>query len=79
MVRGSHLFRDPSGLRAGADPERGMSADDVLRDGWLRGRRHPITGEPMDLGEHTVACSRLCLLSFSMDAVWLFLLGFVFS
>jgi|GEM_PF-548460 hypothetical protein len=43
IIRGSHLFRDPSGCR-GAD-------DDEMRQGWLQGRLHPVTGEPLQI-EH---------------------------
>ena len=57
---GSHLYRDPSGLRAGADPQRGMSADYVLRDGWLRGRRHPFTGELMKLERFSLPPGSIC-------------------
>jgi Phytanoyl-CoA dioxygenase (PhyH) len=38
VVPGSHLFRDP-GLSAGSD--------EALQAGWLAGKRHPITGEPL--------------------------------
>jgi hypothetical protein len=31
VIRGSHLFRDTEGLRAGVDLERGLTADDVRR------------------------------------------------
>jgi hypothetical protein len=40
VVPGSHLFRDP-GLRAPSDA--------ALRSDWLAGKRHPITGEPLDI------------------------------
>lgn len=39
-VPGSHLFRDP-GIK-GAN-------DEALRDGWLAGKRHPVTGEPLKI------------------------------
>eukprot|EP01047_Picozoa_sp_COSAG01_P067727 COSAG01_NODE_9623_length_2385_cov_4.412331_3_plen_97_part_00 len=35
---GSHLFRNPS-LRAADDEE--------LMQGWMAGKRHPLTGEPL--------------------------------
>ena len=40
VVPGSHLFRDP-GIRA--------ASDDELRAGWLAGKRHPLTGEPLEI------------------------------
>jgi hypothetical protein len=40
VVPGSHLFRDPS-LKA--------SSDEELRSGWLAGKRHPITEEPLEI------------------------------
>ena len=42
VVKGSHLFRDPN-LNA-AD-------DDALRDGWMAGKTHPLTGEPLEIEE----------------------------
>jgi hypothetical protein len=53
IIRGSHLFRDPTGCHAESDEE--------MRQGWLRGRTHPVTGEPLEI-EHlslppgSVAC-----------------------
>jgi hypothetical protein len=38
VVPGSHLFRD-SALSARSDA--------ALREGWLAGKRHPLTGEPL--------------------------------
>jgi hypothetical protein len=40
VVPGSHLFRDP-GIHASTDGE--------LRDGWMAGKRHPMTGEPLEI------------------------------
>lgn len=39
-VPGSHLFRDPK--IHGAD-------DEALRAGWLAGKTHPMTGEPLEI------------------------------
>lgn len=39
VIRGSHLFRDPQGCRAATDEE--------MEAGWMRGRRHPVTGVPL--------------------------------
>ena len=43
VVRGSHLFRDCEGCHAGS----GTAGDEEMEEGWLAGRRHPITGEAM--------------------------------
>eukprot|EP01046_Picozoa_sp_COSAG06_P048471 COSAG06_NODE_7254_length_2568_cov_2.847712_1_plen_541_part_00 len=43
IIRGSHLFRDVSGLRA----PPGRAGAEELTAGWLKGRRHPLTGESM--------------------------------
>lgn len=40
VVPGSHLFRDP-GLRADSDEE--------LSQGWMSGKSHPKTGEPLEI------------------------------
>ena len=45
IIPGSHLYRNVSPL----EPD-----DDLLRDGWLRGKRHPITGEPLAIMELSV-------------------------
>jgi len=42
VVPGSHLLRDAS-LRAENDEE--------FRDGWLRGKTHPLTGQPLRIEE----------------------------
>ena len=41
FVRGSHLFRDPEHCRA----DTCVDAD--LEAGWLAGKKHPLTGEPL--------------------------------
>ena len=43
IIRGSHLFRDSEGIRAGS----GTAGDAEIAEGWLAGRRHPVTGESM--------------------------------
>ena len=43
IIRGSHLWRDPEGCRAGSGPE----GDREMAEGWLRGKTHPLTGEAM--------------------------------
>jgi hypothetical protein len=40
VVPGSHLFRD---ARLSA------RSDEALREGWLAGRRHPVTGAPLEI------------------------------
>ena len=41
IIRGSHLFRDPTGCVAKTDEE--------MENGWLNGRIHPITGKPLEI------------------------------
>ena len=43
IIRGSHLFRDVTGLRA----PPGQVGEAQLESGWLSGRVHPRTGERM--------------------------------
>ena len=45
VVPGSHLFRDQT-IRA--------TSDDELSAGWMAGKRHPITGEPLSIEELSV-------------------------
>lgn len=42
VVPGSHLFRDP---------EIGGPSDEALRAGWMAGKVHPETGEPLQIDE----------------------------
>jgi len=62
LVSGSHLFRDPAGCRA---PD-----DDALRAGWLKDRRHPVTGRALEI-EHLALPpgSIVCCLSHAAHAV----------
>ena len=43
LIRGSHLYRDPEACRA--------TDDAAMKQGWLQGKRHPLTGAPLVL-EH---------------------------
>ncbi len=38
IVRGSHLFRDPAVSFLG---------DEALFEGWVKGKTHPMSGEPL--------------------------------
>ena len=38
ICRGSHLYRDPSNCRGGL-------TDESFEEGWMKGKRHPISGE----------------------------------
>jgi hypothetical protein len=40
VVPGSHLFRDS---------KLGANSDDALRAGWMAGKRHPATDEPLEI------------------------------
>ena len=42
MVPGSHLFRDPKRCRGGI-------TDEEFASGWLRGKCHPISGDPLEI------------------------------
>ena len=62
LIRGSHLFRDPAGCRAASDEE--------MRRGWLAGRVHPITGEPLQMEHLSLPPgSVVCCLSHAAHAV----------
>ena len=62
IVRGSHLFRDPGGCRA--------SDDEKMDQGWLAGRRHPVSGEPMEMEHLSLpAGSVVCCLSHAVHGV----------
>ncbi len=62
LIRGSHLFRDPAGCR-GPD-------DDALRQGWLSGRKHPVTGRPLEIERLDLPPgSIVCCLSHAAHAV----------
>ena len=64
FIAGSHLFRDIAGCRASDDAE--MEGP----EGWLAGRRHPITGEPLKITKVGVPPGSLvCVLSHSAHAV----------
>jgi hypothetical protein len=41
FIPGSHLWRDPGGLRA--------QTDEDLESGWLQGKLHPVTQQPLQI------------------------------
>jgi hypothetical protein len=46
IIKGSHLFRDPSGCRS--QSTTGMPGEDAAMEvGWLAGKVNPISGEPL--------------------------------
>lgn len=62
LIRGSHLFRDTTGCRAATDEE--------MRDGWLAGREHPVTSEPLAIEHLSLPPgSVVCCLSHAAHAV----------
>ncbi|MCZ6675878.1 MAG: hypothetical protein O7E52_01385 [Candidatus Poribacteria bacterium] len=62
LVRGSHLFRDPAGCRAADDEE--------MQRGWLAGRVHPVTSEPLFIEHLSLPPgSIVCCLSHAAHAV----------
>ena len=63
VIPGSHLYRNGSSMEGSQD-------DDSLRAGWLRGKRHPITGEPLAITELSVGPGTIIsLLSHGAHAV----------
>ena len=42
VVPGSHLYRDPAHCRGGI-------ADAEFASGWLHGKSHPVTGQPLEI------------------------------
>lgn len=62
IVRGSHLFRDPNGCRADTDEE--------MRQGWLHGRTHPVTGNALEIEHLSLPPGSLvCCLSHAAHGV----------
>ena len=62
LIRGSHLFREPAHCRA--------ATDDEMEQGWLRGRVHPISGEPLRIERLELPPgSIVCCLSHAAHAV----------
>jgi hypothetical protein len=43
IIRGSHFFRDVTACSAGS----GAAGDAELAAGWMKGKTHPLTGEPL--------------------------------
>ncbi len=56
VVPGSHLFRERIGK---------VDTDEELQDGWVNGKSHPITGEPL-------AIEALSMSSGTVIAMWTF-------
>ena len=62
IIRGSHLFRDPVGCRS---PD-----DDTMVRGWLEGKMHPVTGEPLVIDHLSLSPgSIVCCLSHGAHGV----------
>ena len=62
LIRGSHLFRDPTGCRGTTDEE--------MRQGWLKGKLHPVTSEPLQIEYCSLPPgSIVCCLSHAAHAV----------
>ncbi|MDP6745988.1 MAG: hypothetical protein QGH37_03000 [Candidatus Poribacteria bacterium] len=62
LIRGSHLFRDPTGCRA--------SNDDRMRKGWLAKRLHPVTEQLLKIEHLSLPPgSVVCCLSHAAHAV----------
>ena len=62
IIRGSHLFRDPGGCWAATDEE--------MEQGWLAGRVHPITSEPLQIEYLSIPPGTVvCCLSHAAHAV----------
>jgi hypothetical protein len=62
IIRGSHLFRDPTGCRA--------ESDEKMRQGWMKDRIHPVKGEPLGIEHLSLPPgSVVCCLSHAAHAV----------
>ena len=62
IIRGSHLFRDPTGCRA--------ESDEDMRQGWMKDRIHPVTGELLEIKHLSLPPgSVVCCLSHAAHAV----------
>ena len=62
IIRGSHLFRDSEGCRGETDEE--------IESSWLRGRRHPVTSEPLKIERLSLPPGSIaCCLSHAAHAV----------
>ena len=62
LIRGSHLFRDPSGCSAATDKD--------MTDGWLKGKANPVTSEPLQIEYLSLPPgSIVCCLSHVAHAV----------
>ena len=62
LIRGSHLFRDPTGCHATNDEE--------MQKGWLAKRLHPVTNQPMKIEHLSLPPgSIVCCLSHAAHAV----------
>ena len=53
VVPGSHLYRDP-GIRAESDAE--------LAQGWMTGKVHPVSGQPLSIEELSVSKGTVVLM-----------------
>ena len=51
LIPGSHLYRNVSPM----GDDGATADDDGLRDGWLKGKRHPMTGAPLKIVELSAA------------------------
>ena len=61
VVPGSHLFRENL---------RNVSSDQELREGWLKGRRHPMTGDALEIQELSVPPGTVIVMwTFAAHAV----------
>jgi hypothetical protein len=62
IIRGSHLFRDPTGCHA--------ESDEDMRQGWMKDRIHPVTEEPLEIEHLSLPPgSVVCCLSHAAHAV----------
>ncbi len=62
MIRGSHLFRDPSGCR--------FQDDATVQAEWMASRTHPVTGEALRIERPSLPPGSLvCCLSHAAHAV----------
>lgn len=60
---GSHLYRDPRIRARKAEMAAGeMDDDTAFRTGWLQGKTHPLTGEPLTIENLTAPAGSVILM-----------------
>ena len=48
IIRGAHLYSDTT-AETDSDAMDSVAQDESMAAGWMHGKRHPVTGEPLRL------------------------------